>query len=117
MPDRDRRQSLTPFHLEKRMPPFPREAANLCRVTRSRSMSRFLSIFRLCLLLAGSGVHDAAAARSPVVPAPAFEAMVIRLALGERPEPAAPVLKGPRILLEQVYEHAMRATVQVLTAR
>ena len=43
--------------------------------------------------------------------------MVIRLALGERPEPAAPVLKGPRILLEQVYEHAMRATVQVLIAR
>lgn len=43
--------------------------------------------------------------------------MVIRLALGERPEPAATALKGPRISVEQVYENAMRATVQVLTAR
>jgi hypothetical protein len=41
----------------------------------------------------------------------------IRRALGDRLSPATPAMKGTRIAMEQVYENAMRATVQVLTAR
>ena len=41
----------------------------------------------------------------------------IRSALGERLSPAAPAMKGTRMAMEQVYEKAMGATVQVLTAR
>ena len=41
----------------------------------------------------------------------------IRRTLGERLGPVAPAMKGTRIGMEQVYENAMRITLQVLTAR
>jgi hypothetical protein len=41
----------------------------------------------------------------------------IRQVLGDRLGPVAPPMNGPRIAIEQVYENAMRVTLQVLTAR
>ena len=41
----------------------------------------------------------------------------IRPALGDRLGPAAPAMNGTRMAMEQVYENAMGATVQVLTVR
>jgi hypothetical protein len=41
----------------------------------------------------------------------------IRQALGDRIGSIAPPMKGPRLAIEQVYENAMRTTLQVLIAR
>lgn len=41
----------------------------------------------------------------------------IRQALGDRIGAVAPPMKGQRLAIEQVYENAMRTTLQVLTAR
>lgn len=41
----------------------------------------------------------------------------IRQALGDRLGPVAPPMNGPRVAIEQVYENAIRVTLQVLTAR
>lgn len=41
----------------------------------------------------------------------------MRRALGDRLGPVAPPMRGPRLAIEQVYENAMRVTVQVLTDR
>jgi hypothetical protein len=41
----------------------------------------------------------------------------IRQALGDRIGSIAPPMKGPRLVIEQVYENAMRTTLQVLIAR
>lgn len=41
----------------------------------------------------------------------------IRQALGSHIGPVAPPMKGQRLAIEQVYEHAMRMTLQVFTAR
>lgn len=71
----------------------------------------------------GGPVFDASAALAGIaMPGPDGEDKLlpisrVREALGDRIGPAAPSMKGQRLAIEQVYENAMRTTLQVLTAR
>ena len=71
----------------------------------------------------GGPVFDASGALTGIaISGPHGEAVLlpasrIRQELGDRLGPVAPPMSGPRIAIEQVYENAMRVTLQVFTVR